>query len=152
MVIKRQEVASHTHVCHWLRLTMEQSPSSAQPHPLHTAWVAFLLSGDRLLGQVLLPAQVDTQLIAHRVPWGRSFSCSPRRPGKGGIFMATFLKMGNSDTYPYPSFRRLKPGSQKFKASLDYNPFPKRPPLAWSSWKSLIYRTHSFGKGGAGKW
>lgn len=40
--------------------------------------------------------------------------------------MTTFFKkMGNSDAYPYPSFRRLKLGSQKFKTSLDYNPFPK---------------------------
>lgn len=62
-----------------------------------------------------------------------------------------FKKMGNSDAYPYPSFRRLKLGSQKFKASLDYNPFQKKPSLTWSFRKSLIYRTHSFGKGEASK-
>lgn len=67
------------------------------------------------------------------------------------------LKMGHSDTYPYASFRRLEPRNQSARPAWTLITLFKKKTtfdllFDLSFQKRLIYRTHSFGRGGSGKW
>lgn len=91
VVIKRQEVASHTRVCHQLHLAVEQ-PCQFSPDSLPACWLSgFVIEWGQAAWTDVFPCTGGHN--AHCL-WGamgkECESCSPRGPTKERLFKTTF--------------------------------------------------------------